>query len=116
MQVEGEGDFLGKLWVPITLGSVALIVVFGISFARDAAGFALAGIAVATSFLLRFTWDKRGAPRYWLIVILLLAIHLIGLWLSRDYLTRAPGGIFMLAALIDGLLMTFVVNSLVKGR
>ena len=115
MQLNTDNDFLGRLWVPATLLMIAVAVVVSAASSLIVLGFALAEVTAAMSIMLRLTWDRRGVGSYRPIVLVLLVIHLISVAVLLSSLTRAPGGVYMLTALVDAFLMTFIVRSLTRG-
>ena len=74
----------------------------------------LAESTVAVSLLLRLSWSRRGQAVYGVAVAVLIVLHLIIVVFFHGAFSRAPGGVYMLAALADGLIMTAAVNTLIQ--
>ena len=111
MPVAAYKDFLGRFWVPATLFMIAAAVGLTIAVSKIVLGFALAEAIAALSIMLRLTWDRRESRVYGPIVLALIVLHLVLIVIFLPSLTRAPGGIYMLAALADAILMTTIVRS-----
>lgn len=111
----GHNEFLGRGFVPITL--VVAVIALGIALAlsADALGFLLVSLVIAFALTLRYTWHKRGQEHYGYIMIAFLFLHLALIIVFRSDFSRAAGGLYMLGAFGDALVMTTLVNILV-GR
>lgn len=116
MQVEANEDFLGRLWVPVTLALIAIVVAISLAASMIMLGFALAATTAAMSITLRLTWDRRDAKAYAPIVLAILLAHLGLVALLSPSLSRASGGVYMIAALLDAVLMTTIIRSLTRSR
>ena len=111
-----EQDFLGKMWVPLSLAIVAVEIAACLAMSVPVIGFMLAETTVAASLLLRLSWSRRGQPAYVGLVAALIVLHLLVVAFFHGAFSRAPGGVYMLAALADGLLMTAAVNTLIQRK
>jgi len=116
MSEQLTGDFLGRAWVPLTLVAVAAVVIGAIAASADVIGFLLAEMIVAFSIGLRLTWEKRHRPRYWTIIAGVAAAHLLLFTLVHGMFVRAPGAVYMLAALADAAVITVLVNTVLRER
>lgn len=99
----------------MTLALIAIIVAISLAASMIMLGFALAATTAAMSITLRLTWDRRKAKPYLPIVLAILLAHLGLAALLGPSLSRAPGGIYMIAALLDAVLMTTIVRSLTRS-
>lgn len=115
MQVTADKDFLGRLWVPSTLLMIAAAVGVSIAVSQVVLGFALAEAIAALSIIVRLTWDRRETRVYWPIVSAIIIVHLVLIVALLPSLTRAPGGVYMLAALVDAALLTTIVRCSTRG-
>ena len=110
-----NNTFLGNFWVPATLLGVCIVALAGVALGQSPVGFMLAETVVAISFLLRFTWNRRHYSRYRAAVIGLIVLHAAVIAILHP-VGRSAGGIYMLAALVDGVIMTFFVNVVVVSE
>jgi len=103
-------DFLGRLWVPLTLGLIAIAVGLGIAISKIVVGFMLAEAIAALSITLRLTWDKRRAKLYGVLVLGVTALHIGAIAIFNPAFSRAPGAVYMLAALAEAVAMTAMIR------
>lgn len=116
MSEQVTGDFLGRVWVPVTLIAVAVVVVGAIAASADVIGFLLAEMIVAFSIGLRLTWGTRHRTHYWTLIAVLAAAHLGLFLLFHGIFMRAPGAVYMLAALADAAAITTLINALIREK
>lgn len=108
-------DFLGRAWVPITLGIVVVTLVGAIAASAVVAGFLLTEMVLALSITLRLTWDRQCGWRYITIVAAFAVGHLIIFATFYDSFSRAPGAVYALTALADAIIMTTLIRMLVRN-
>lgn len=107
-------EFLGRGFVPLVLAGVAVGVVAFVALDRIGHAYLFASGSIALALTVRFSWEKRSVRHYRLIVAILAACQILAVCLLGSHASRAPGAAYMALALIEALVMTLLVNGILK--
>ena len=109
-------EFLGRGFVPLVLAGVAFGVVVFVALDRIGHAYLFTSGLIALTLTIRFTWEKHSVRLYRLIVATLAACQILVVCLLGSHASRAPGAAYMALALIEALVMTLLVNWLLKAN
>jgi hypothetical protein len=71
---------------------------------------------IALALVVRYTWHKRTEKLYALCIVSFAVIHIVAIALFHSEFNRAAGGLYMLGAFVDALIMALIVNVLIGAK